>query len=178
MTIEAFAFFSFDRPGCVTSPVHLASRWATIIDAGEEGIELQDANNIKNPDSEIGSDKRLLLRESRANILRVRIVYDKDVEASEVIEPKVVLFGRMTQDATEIWQAIQSLDGSRRVTLDVDLDKDVVNGAYKHTTPGRLKHAWNCEGYDTLVLGVEVAAQLHTDSGPDPFVQGRFYSEW
>ncbi len=176
MAIGASQTFVYDGSASVTSPVRLASRWTTIIDANATlGVRAVDASTITDPDTQIKSAKRMMLRESRANILRVRVVYDSDQTVTT--DPIVVLFGQMTD--SEVWQPLQNMAASpaERVTIAHNNNQDLNIGGFRYTNPDRLTVAWNVEGYERLVLGVEVALALSGGTNPDePYVQGRLYS--
>ena len=165
--------FDYGSAGCVTSPVALGSRWVTIIDALGTGIETQDAAIIVDPSAQIAASKLIMKRESRGNILRVRLVYDG---TNSVGTPPIVkLFGRTGAD---VWQIIQNLEATPQntVTLTAVAAQDVKVSGARYTNPDRLKHAWNVEGYDELVLGVETAMVYTGGGGIEPYVQGRMYT--
>ncbi len=169
----------FDHNGCVTTSVELASRWTTVIDYTDtsHGLFLYDGSadgtDITNPDGITDANKHPLVREGRASVLRLRMAYTGTI----TVEPIVQVFGR-TKKASDgasdqVWQGIRNLQDSLAVQIDKASNDLNISGT-KYTDPHPAKHAWNCEGFDEILVGVKTKFQ--GSGSPTASLQARMYT--
>ncbi len=154
----------FDFTTAASSPVPLASDWMTVIE--DEGVKTLDADPIIDPNNQIGSDRIPIRRNSRANILRLRMKYNSSVlQIASLVSPIVKVFGAYAEDGP--WQILENRAGNLNAELTMDpgpsgdpgsdIVDDVTGPTYKYTHPSRDQNAWDCEGYDYVLVGVERA---------------------
>ena len=155
----------YDSSAAVTSPVPLASNWTTVITAsgGTSGIKTLDAATITNPSSQIGSLKLPILRINRSRTLYLRMRYDDAAGTTSFINPIVKVFGRT---GSGMWQILENLAGEIRAEILRDNDVDLDDGTYRYTHPTNDDNAWDCAGYEEILVGVERAYST-TGGGTD-----------
>ena len=142
----------FDYDGFVSYPVSGTARWVVAIDSG--GADDQDAATITNPTSSITASSRHILNRNfkSGTTLVVRLGYD--VGAGSLTNPVIKVFGRSGSDA---WQVLRNKSGSLTATITTATSTDVSDGTYKYTNPDLNDNAWDCQGCDQILIGVETA---------------------
>jgi len=145
------------NPTSVT-PVSLTSNWVTPIGPG--GMGDADAATITNPDTQITVAQRAFLsREGKhGTTLKVRLKYDAAASGS-FTAPRIKLFGRTGSGP---WEILRTKSGANSRTLELDIAGDATNGTHKWTTPDDLEDAFDVQGCDIILIGVERALAHQT----------------
>lgn len=134
-----------------------SSLWVTAVGAG--GPATADNASITNPTLEIVAATTVILnRDARlGTTIKARLQYDTGMTG--ITSPVIKLFGRTTDPSTKIpnaWQALYTLSGNLTATL-ATAATDVDDGTYKYTNPTNLDNAWDCDGCDEILVGIQTA---------------------
>jgi hypothetical protein len=159
--------------GHPTSPSSLGAAWQTIIAVG--GMDDQDAATITNPDTEITDATRRILKrdKGRGTLLRLRMGYDDGDTPSA--DPVVKVFGR-TMDAAgdySAWQNLVNEAGDTTATLTTAVASDDADGTNKRTVPDRSNHAWDLDGCDEVLVGVQTVYAVSAGDASLAFLEAK-----
>lgn len=161
---------AFDYDGFVSYPVSGTARWVVAIDSG--GADDQDASTITNPTSSITASTRHVLNRNfkSGTTLVVRLGYDAG--AGSLTNPVIKVFGRSGGDA---WQILRNKSGSLTATITTATSTDVSDGTYKYTVPDLNDNAWDCQGCDQILIGVETAFAAGSGTAANAFIQAKMF---
>jgi len=161
---------AFDYDGFVSYPVSGTARWVTAIDSG--GADDQDAATITNPTTEITASTRHIPNRNfkSGTTLVVRLAYDDG--AGTLTNPVIRVFGRSGSDA---WQVLRNKSGSLTATITTATSTDPADGTYKYTVPDLNDNAWDCQGCDQILIGIETAFAAGSGTAANAFVQAKMF---
>ena len=141
----------------ISRPAQIPAIWNTIIDAG--GLDSADAGTITDPNTEITDADRHIGKVGKlGTTLRLRLQYDDGV-SSITTDAIIKVFGRT---GTEPWQILTNRAGNISVTMTITFASDVSDGTNNWTTVLPNDHAWDLDGCDEILVGVETI--LNTDA--------------
>lgn len=153
-----------ESDGQVTVPVSSISDWATIIDA--PGLATADAATIVNPATEIVTSTTHLLVRDRGvgTTLLLRIKYPS--AATLTTDAKVKVFGRVrgTDGSVGGWSLLRNRSGSISRTIPIDTTNNQGDGTSRWTTPDWDQDAWDCQGCNEFLVGIETALNLDSNN--------------
>lgn len=133
-----------------TLPFSLTSGWQSLIDAG--GLIVQDAAIITNAATQItNSTRHVFNRVGQGTVLLTTMKYDAGLTISTA--PVIKVFGRTGSD---IWLPVRMRNSSQiSASLVNSSTTDGTDGTFKYTTPDYNLQAWDCIGYEEILVGVE-----------------------
>lgn len=148
------------NPGQVTRPAQIPSPWVTVIDVG--GMDAVDNLPITNPATHITATTHHIGKVGkRGTTLRLRMRYD-DADATLTTDAVIAVFGRY--NSTDAWMQLLTKAGNRTTTMTTDYTNDVEDGTDGYTQVHPENHAFDLEGCDEFLVGVEV---VYAVSGGD-----------
>lgn len=131
-------------------PVSLTSNWIQVLDAN--GPATLNNATITNPTTQITtSTTHPLSTQGVGTLLVLRLVYDAGL--TSITNPTVKVFGKSGASA---WSLLQTKAGALNAAI-TTASTDVSDGTFKYTTPDLTNIAWDMQGCDTILVGVEVA---------------------
>lgn len=152
----------------IVRPAQVPAPWTTVIDIG--GMIVQDAAAITDPTGEIITSTRHILNVKKSGtILRARMAYDDGDTLTT--SPIVVAFGRY--DANEVWQKLTNKAGITAVTMTVVTSTDVSDGTLNFTDVDPEDHAWDLDGCDAVLFGVQTIYAVSGGSAALASLQAR-----
>jgi len=136
-------------------PVQIPNKWIDAIDPG--GITVVDATPIVNPGTQIIDPTRHIVAVAGfGTTLRARLLYDRAETGAPTTQLVIQVFGRF--DANENWQKLVNKDEVHAVTMTLAGATDVDDGSvFKYTDLDLTGHAWDLDGCDEILVGVNVA---------------------
>lgn len=160
-------------------PVAGLSPWLSVIVPGTSaGLALKDTTNSKGvieTASLITNSTRLMFRRATSSTnplgttMRARLIYPYDAENTQPdVSPVIRVFGGDGTDKSK-FSVLRNLNGDASVLLATDVLQDSrtfaapdpnspsVFNQYRATIPNNTAHAWDCDGYEYFVIGVERA---------------------
>lgn len=162
--------------GQIVIPTSFTSRWTTIIDAG--GVASLDNAALTNPVTQIVNSTSHPIRRagvgngSSGTNLILQLGYSASATVSA--NPVLVAFGFDTSEGAIVAgpTRLTTYSGATSVTLATS-SIDSTDGTLKYTIPYR--NDWfDCQGFDTIYVGVQTALAVSAGSTATAIVRGRF----
>ena len=139
-------------PARISRPAQLPSPWITVIAVG--GLDTIDGLPVTDPTADITREETSIGKVAqRGTTLRIRMRYD-DADASLTTDLVISVWGRY--DNTNAWMRLLTKAGALTTTIVTDYTNDAEDGTDAYTTPHQETMAFDLEGCDEFIVGVEV----------------------
>ena len=137
----------------ISRPMMAAFEWQIAIEAGGLTSTDNSGSNITNPDTQLVTGTRNVLKiNKRGTFMQFRVSYDDGL--SSITDMVIQVFGRFDKD--EPWQRLKNLNDSVDVTV-VTASADVEDGTLKYTDPDAQDQTVDLNATDEVIVRVKTA---------------------